>query len=174
MTAPKVGTRPVEANNASEPALTLETFLPYRLNRLAELVSHALSRIYAEQYEISIPEWRIVATLGQFHTMTARDIGKHSKMNKTKVSRATASLEAKDIIRRAPNPEDMREAFLALSPAGRKMYSAIVPDALEFNASLLSILNREECGDLDKLVVKLTKQASILENRNTKGTRKER
>ena len=154
----------IHSEEANGPALELEAFLPYRLNRLAEMVSQALSRIYAEQYDITIPEWRVVATLGQFQTMTARDIGRHSKMNKTKVSRATASLEAKNLIHRQPNPDDMREAFLALSPAGNEMYSNIVPDALTFNAGLLGALSEAEQKSLDKLVVKLTRQANALEN----------
>ena len=46
--------------------LKLEEFLPYRLNVCASLVSHALSRIYAERYKIGVPEWRVLVTLGQF------------------------------------------------------------------------------------------------------------
>ena len=157
-------------NEKSSP-LKLENFLPYRLNRLAELVSQALSRIYAEQYNISVPEWRVVATLGQFTSMTARDVGRHSKMNKTKVSRATAALEAKNIVLRQPNPDDMRVAFLALSPAGEKMYAAIVPDALAFNDELLSALSATETEKLDILVDKLTERAGVLESRNTSKKR---
>ena len=36
--------------------LKLEQFLPYRLNVLASVVSLALSRIYAERYNIGVPE----------------------------------------------------------------------------------------------------------------------
>jgi hypothetical protein len=52
--------------------LKLEEFLPYRLNVCASLISHALSRIYAERYKIGNPEWRVLVTLGQFGTMTAK------------------------------------------------------------------------------------------------------
>src|SRR3569832_2104961 len=66
------------ATAASEPALRLEDFLPYRLNVCSNLVSSALSRIYAERYRIGVPEWRVLVTLGQFGMMTAKAIGAHS------------------------------------------------------------------------------------------------
>jgi len=65
------------------PPLTLERFLPYRLNVLASVVSNALARIYAERFGITIPQWRIIATLGQFDTRTARDIAGHAVMRAT-------------------------------------------------------------------------------------------
>ena len=55
--------------------LILEDFLPYRLNRLAEAVSRDFSRIYRERYGLTRPEWRTLAALGQYGTMTAKQIG---------------------------------------------------------------------------------------------------
>jgi DNA-binding MarR family transcriptional regulator len=72
--------------------LKLDEFLPYRLNVVASLVSLALSRIYVDRYGIGVPEWRILVTLGQFEVMTAKAVGAHSHMHKTKVSRAVSTL----------------------------------------------------------------------------------
>src|SRR5215468_5113207 len=96
-------------------ALKLEEFLPYRLNVCASLVSHALSKIYAERYKIGVPEWRVLVTLGQFGAMTAKAIGTHSHMHKTKVSRAVALLEGRKLVTRRANRADLREAFLSLT-----------------------------------------------------------
>jgi hypothetical protein len=82
--------------------LKLEEFLPYRLNVCASLISHALSRIYAERYKIGNPEWRVLVTLGQFGAMTAKPIGTRSHMRKKKVSRAVALLEGRKLIARVP------------------------------------------------------------------------
>src|SRR5215468_8685502 len=96
-------------------ALKLEEFLPYRLNVCATLVSHALSKIYAERYKIGVPEWRVLVTLGQFGAMTAKAIGTHSHMDKTKVSRAVALLEGRKLVNRRANRADLHEAFLTLT-----------------------------------------------------------
>ena len=102
----------------ADAALKLEEFLPYRLNVCANIVSTALSRIYAERYSIGVPEWRVLVTLGQFGMMTAKAIGIHSHMHKTKVSRAVAMLERRKLVVRRANRDDLREAFLSLTPAG--------------------------------------------------------
>ena len=112
--------------------LKLEQFLPYRLNVVASLVSQALSRIYADRYGIGVPEWRVLVTLGQYGMMTGKAIGAHSHMHKTKVSRAVALLEKRKLVARRANRADLREAFLALTPAGRAMYDDLAPIALDF------------------------------------------
>ena len=64
--------------------------------------------------------------------MTAKAIGLHSHMHKTKVSRAVALLERRKLVARRANRADLREAFLSLTPAGREIYSDLAPSALEF------------------------------------------
>ena len=136
--------------------LELETFMPYRLNVLATVVSQGLARIYAERYGIGIPEWRVMATLGQFGSLTAKDIGAHSRMHKTKVSRAVAILEERGLVRRRANRQDLREAFLSLTAPGRAIYDDLVPVALTFAASLTEDLTAAERTALDSLIGKLT------------------
>jgi DNA-binding MarR family transcriptional regulator len=71
----------------------LDAFLPYRLNRAAEFVSKRFAAGYKARYDMSRPEWRVLALLGARWRMTATEIGRHSGMHKTKVSRAVFSLE---------------------------------------------------------------------------------
>jgi len=68
--------------------LQLEKFLPYRLNRAAAAASTQLSSVYWRKYGLTVPEWRTLSTLAQFGELTAKQIGAHSSMHKTKVSRA--------------------------------------------------------------------------------------
>ncbi|WP_439572895.1 MarR family winged helix-turn-helix transcriptional regulator [Phreatobacter sp.] len=142
--------------------LELEGFLPYRLNVLASTVSQALSGLYARRYGFGIPEWRIIATLGQFGTMTAKDIGGHSHMHKTKVSRAVASLTRRKLVTRRANRQDLRESFLALSPDGRAVYDDLVPVALDFEQSLLRGIATGDRGDIDALIGRLIARAEAL------------
>jgi len=148
-------------NSASEePVLHLEHFLPYRLNILAEAVSRGLSEIYSNRFGIAIPEWRVVATLGQFGRMTAKDIGNHSQMHKTKVSRAVASLEKAGYVQREVNQEDMRESFLTLTPSGSAMYQDLVPEAVSFSRTLADALSQEQQVQLDDILTRLQQAAS--------------
>ena len=67
--------------------------------------------------------------------MTGKEIGAHSHMHKTKVSRAVALLERRKLLARKANRADLREAFLSLTPAGRAIYEDLAPIALEFARS---------------------------------------
>ncbi|MEK1886998.1 MAG: MarR family winged helix-turn-helix transcriptional regulator [Phyllobacterium sp.] len=122
------------------PSLLLETFIPYRLNKVAETVSQRFGRLYRDQYGLTRPEWRTLATLGQFGTMTATAIGAHSSMHKTKVSRAVLALEMRRWLLRKRDGADRRVENLALTAAGRRAYIELVKVAHDFEAELLAKL----------------------------------
>jgi DNA-binding MarR family transcriptional regulator len=142
--------------------LKLEDFLPYRLNVVASLVSQALSRIYAERYDIGVPEWRVLVTLGQYGVMTGKQIGAHSHMHKTKVSRAVAELEKRKFVSRRTNRADLRESFLSLTAAGRSVYEELAPSALEFTKRLVEVIDPADRAALDRALRKLAERSAAL------------
>ena len=145
-----------------EPLLTLERFLPYRLNVVASVVSNALARIYADRFQLTIPQWRVMATLGQYGTRTARDIALHGVMHKSTVSRAVSALEGRGLLSRRPNAQDMREEHLLLTPEGRTIYEAVVPEALTFEERVTSALDPQERAVLFGLIERLDRQTRRL------------
>ena len=158
------------AQRAPEPAaaaaaattLKLDEFLPYRLNVCSALVTQALSRIYAARYKIGVPEWRVLVTLGEFGNMTAKAIGLHSHMHKTKVSRAVALLERRRLVSRKANRDDLREAFLSLTPAGRDVYDELAPAALEFVRQLMETVDPADRATLNRVLSKLIERSAQL------------
>jgi DNA-binding MarR family transcriptional regulator len=145
---------------ADEGLLKLEDFLPYRINVCAHAVSQALSCIYAERYKIGVPEWRILVTLGQFGMMTAKAIGRHSRMHKTKVSRAVALLERRKLVTRRTNRADLREVFLSLTPAGQAAYDELTPAAIAFAKELQNTIEPADRAPLDRALRKLTERSA--------------
>jgi DNA-binding MarR family transcriptional regulator len=123
--------------------LVLESFLPYRLNRLASAVSRDFRAVYGRHFDLTVPEWRVLATLGQFGEMGAKAIGAHSYMHKTKVSRAVRALEKRRWLRRREAPQDRREEILSLTPLGEDAYAEIIPRAIAFEKALLAGLGPE-------------------------------
>ena len=148
--------------SGKQAALKLEDFLPYQLNVVASLTSQALSRVYARRYRIGVPEWRVLVTLGQYGVMTGKAIGAHSHMHKTKVSRAVALLEKRRLLVRRANREDMREAFLSLTAAGRAMYEELAPHALDFARRLTEILTPQDREAFNRAVQQLTARSAEL------------
>src|SRR3954464_3550531 len=146
----------------ADASLKLDKFLPYRLNVCSALVTQALSRIYAARYKIGVAEWRVLVTLGEFDMMTAKAIGLHSHMHKTKVSRAVALLERRKLVSRRTNRDDMREAFLSLTSAGRDVYDQLAPAALEFVRQLIETVDPAEHAALDRAITKLIERSTQL------------
>lgn len=104
----------------------------------------------------------MVVTLGQHGVMTAKAIGAHTHMHKTKVSRAVALLEKRRLIARRANREDMRETFLSLTSAGRSMYEEVAPHALEFARRLTEILSPSDREAFNRALQQLTARSAEL------------
>lgn len=128
----------------SRPQLALLKFAPFRLNRLAAEVSSHLSEIYRQRFGLEIPEWRVLAAVGQTDSCTAQQIVRSTRTHKTRISRAIASLEARGLVERASNSDDRRELELKLSASGRRIYAQLVPLALKRERELLSCLSKAE------------------------------
>ncbi len=143
-------------------ALHLERFLPYRLNVVGTLGGRALGRIYGEHFGIGIPEWRVVAQLGEFGKLTSRDIGELAQMHKTKVSRAVGELEKRGLVSRSENRQDRRESFVTLTAAGKRIYDQIVPLALGFEARWIEGIAPDELKVFERVLSTLTERGRHL------------
>jgi DNA-binding MarR family transcriptional regulator len=152
---------PAEAAADEVVLVRLTDFLPHRLNVLSSLVSQALTRVYG-RYGIGIPEWRVLVSLGQFGVMTGKAIGARTHMHKTKVSRAVAQLEQRKFVSRRANRNDLREAFLSLTPAGRAVYEELAPRAVEFTARLSEVVSPADRAAFDRAVKQLTERSAAL------------
>jgi DNA-binding MarR family transcriptional regulator len=141
--------------------LKLDEFLPHRLNVLSSLVSQALTRVYG-RHGISIPEWRVLVTLGEYGEITGKAIGAHTHMHKTKVSRAVAQLERRKLLTRRSNRADLRESFLALTPSGQTVYDELAPRALDFVDRLVQVVAPGDRGAFDRAMAELTRRSAEL------------
>ncbi|MGX1307738.1 DNA-binding MarR family transcriptional regulator [Amorphus suaedae] len=138
----------------AEAAFHLDDFLPYLVNVLGTRLSVELGADYGRRFSISIPEWRVLAHLSQYEHVSVREIYRRVEMDKAKVSRAAARLEAAGLIRKDV-PEDRRLVALSLTEKGRALFSEIAPLALAFEERFLEKLTPEEAETFRRLVGKL-------------------
>lgn len=141
---------------ANGDAFRLEDFLPYRLSVAANRVSRLFARRYSEAYGLSIPEWRVLAIVGRFDTLSPSAVGEWTAMDKVKVSRAAASLVARGLLRQTQDPEDGRGRLLRLTRRGAAVYEGMVPLACELEGQLAEGLSRAEWSALLKALDKLS------------------
>jgi len=133
----------------------LEDYLPYQLSVAAARVSRLLSRRYASVSGLTIPEWRVLATIARFDGMSPTAVCEWTAMDKVKVSRAAAALVASGLVRQSPDPRDGRGRLLQMTRKGRRTYDRVVPLSREVEASLVEGIGRTQWTALGKALARL-------------------
>ncbi|WCT72469.1 MarR family transcriptional regulator [Sphingomonas naphthae] len=124
--------------------LTLDTFLPYRLSFTSNLVSDRVASIYADLFDLKIPEWRIIAVTAEREMISQQEIGQLTRMDKVTVSRSAIALTQRGLLSRLPHRDDRRSHLLTLSAEGRALYDQVAPKALEIEARLFAGFSEAE------------------------------
>ena len=142
--------------------LTLAEFLPYQLSITSNAVSDLIARAYRGRFALKVPEWRLMAVLGERASATQRELCEATAMDKVTVNRASKALEDRGLIARAPNAADGRSHHLALTGTGRELYDQIVPLALSVEAELEKILGSGEAKALENMLAQLRARVAEL------------
>jgi DNA-binding MarR family transcriptional regulator len=156
--------RAKEANRSKEPAemFRLEDFLPYRLAVASSQVSRLFTRSYAENFGLTIPEWRVLAIVGRHETLSPSAVGELTAMDKVKVSRAAASLVSRGLLKQSQDPSDGRGRLLRLTRKGSSLHDKVVPEARALEQALAEGLSRAEWQALSKALAKLNAHAEAM------------
>lgn len=145
-----------------ERKLTLAAFLPYQLSITSNAVSDLIARAYRGKFALKVPEWRVMAVLGESEVATQRQLVAATAMDKVTVNRACKALEERALISRVPNSSDGRSHHLALTHAGRDLYEQIAPEALALEAELEKILGSGEAKMLEAMLAQLRARVAEL------------
>jgi len=143
------------AKSGAAERLILERFLPYRLSILSNRVSRAIAARYAKTFDLTIPEWRIIAVLGRRPGLTAKEVAEATEMDKVAVSRAVAKLVAAKRVSADVHDDDGRAQSLTLTAQGETLHARIAPIALDAERRLLTNLSVKERMQLDALLDRL-------------------
>ncbi len=135
----------------------MDSFLPTVVRNLSEGMALSMSRRITGPFRLTFTEWRILLQLAEHEALTASDIVDYSAMEKSKVSRALAQLEAHGLVSRSVAEDDHRVKLLRLTETGLKRYRAIVPRVLDWERELIDGLEAAEYRDLMYLLDKLSK-----------------
>lgn len=137
--------------------LKLRQFLPYKLSVLSSLISRDIAQKYQQRFDLSIPEWRLMAVLGEFSKLSPGQAAQLTTMDKVAVSRAVSKLVKTGRLRKIQDVRDKRCTLLTLSSRGYRVYKRVVPLALSYEAALLSKIDKKHRIFLDEVLVRLAK-----------------
>ena len=110
---------------ARGPYLELSSFMPYRLNQLAHLVSRGIANIYEDRHGLTAAQWRVMAAVAETPGITAQKVVEMTPMDKVTVSRAVAALCEMELLQRTASKTDGRVALLSLTTDGINIYQQI-------------------------------------------------
>lgn len=160
---------PPPASLAPEPsgdaAFALGRFFPYRLAVLAERVSQAVASVYADRFDLTRAEWRVLAALAANGEMAAKEVGPYSTLDKMQVSRAVARLEDKGAIERREDAADRRAKILRLTAHGEALFRELFPLVADREAYILGALDPADRAALDRILDAVLARAGDLVTR---------
>ena len=145
--------------DSPEAALRLADFLPYQLSIASNAVSNRIAEVYRTRFGLKIPEWRVMAVLGDRGAMTQRGLTEATVMDKVAVNRACKALEERGLLARQPNAQDGRSHHLALTAAGAAMHGRIMPLALDMEQQLFGSLTSQERETFARLLAHVRDEA---------------
>lgn len=140
----------------------LADFLPYQLSVTSNAVSGRIAQEYRSRFGLKVPEWRVMAVLGDSGAMTQRQLTAFTLMDKVAVNRACKDLEERGLASREPNTRDGRSHLLELTEAGRQMHGEIMPLALEMERRLFSNFREEEIEAFRTLLLRIKEEVRDL------------
>lgn len=146
----------------TEKELILEDFLPYRLAILSHTVSSVVAHVYDKRFDLTIPEWRVIAIVGRFPGLSAVEVAERTMMDKVAVSRAVTKLIKSGRIDREFADADKRRSILNLSEQGRKVHDEVAPLALKMEQDLLHGLTDSEIHMLNGVIERLLARARLI------------
>jgi DNA-binding MarR family transcriptional regulator len=133
----------------------LEEFVPFRLAVAAGRLSRLFARRFADGFGVTLPEWRVLAVVGQEQGISPSRVAERTGMDKVKVSRAAAALVGRGLLRQTADPVDGRARVLRLTRKGERTLSGLIPAARATEAELQEGLGRSEWAQLERTLRKL-------------------
>ncbi|WP_295632937.1 MarR family transcriptional regulator [Novosphingobium sp.] len=147
----------------------LADFLPYRLAITSNAVSGVIASEYGDRFGLRVPEWRVMAVLGDAGRLTQRQLVRATLMDKVAVNRACKQLEERGMLARSPNAADGRSHHLALTDDGVSIHAQIWPQAFDTTERIFSCLSEAEREMLRRTLDKVFEAVADREARQSEN-----
>ncbi|CAB3688010.1 hypothetical protein LMG22037_02827 [Paraburkholderia phenoliruptrix] len=138
----------------------LEQLLTYRLHVLNKLAERGISERYQDKLGVTLPEARVIASVGSFGPFSIMELARHANLDKSQASRAAEGLIRQGLVKREASAEDGRVVLVSLTAEGRALYRKVMPIARKWNGDLFDSLDEKEkraLGEaLDKVIAAMT------------------
>ena len=147
---------PSSEHDAAANIVSMEDYVTYRVGRLGRMLARDIARTCAEQWGISLPQYRILTCLSYFPEIPMRELTDRTQMDKGQVSRVISELEKKGLVSRSNDARDKRRSLLCLTKAGNALARKTRSTAHDHQRELIGLLSKEELDTFYDLLGRLT------------------
>jgi DNA-binding MarR family transcriptional regulator len=148
--------------------LDLQTFLPYRMYRLAAQMAqagHKLSDLLLQTgVAIGEREWRIISVLGSYGGLTNSHVADALRTDAATVTRGVKVLKELDFVATRNSKKDRRKVLIYLTQKGADFHDLITPKRIQTGDQIEACFSTEEKEHLHHLLNKLDRHLYHLEN----------
>ena len=146
-----------------KPASTAD-LLSTRLLRLSNSLGLYSGRRYRRDFDVTLPEWRVMSIIASRDRMTARDVSRVLVTDKAWVGMTVKALDKRGFLTRVSDTEDSRRILLSLTKQGREMHDAILTIARQRQRRLLAALPPDAARVFSDCLVRLQAEADAMLN----------
>jgi DNA-binding MarR family transcriptional regulator len=146
----------------SQRLASIDDLLLYRLGRLSSVAGAMVVRLCEGGYGITRREWAVVAQLYENGGLPPSALAERMQRDRARTSRTLTALGHKQWVLRTIPANDRRSALVSLTPAGRQLYEALMPQVQAINSQILSALQTDEAIRFDQALARLQVRAQSL------------
>jgi DNA-binding MarR family transcriptional regulator len=124
--------------------LELSEYPSSLLLRVANVIHQEGTAVYARKHGLALPEWRILARLRESAPMRLATLCRVSHFDKAQATRVLRGLTARRLVRTSADAAHKHRRIVDITPSGRKLAEAVLPQAIAEQQKLLHALTPQE------------------------------
>ncbi|KUJ83215.1 hypothetical protein AVO45_18700 [Ruegeria marisrubri] len=136
--------------------LEVHDFITTQLSALMSLLRRKVTLSYANEFDLSVSEWRVLSLIAHANTLPFGELVAQSTSDKALVSRTIRLLEQRDLIQIHPESEHAKKKIACtIRPNGQVLHDKVIVIARKKQADVLRVLSEKERVSLYRAVTKL-------------------
>lgn len=140
--------------------IDLQQRTPYRFSLLAARQTRCLAEMYLQKFGLSVSRWKVLAIIGHYAPMSAKEVAERTSLEPEKVTRAVDGLVAQKFVIRRQDPADRRRVILSLSAKGTAVYNESETIRRAIESEFLGVLQPAEREMFYRILDKLERRAA--------------
>jgi DNA-binding MarR family transcriptional regulator len=130
--------------NPRKPRVRLEQRLSYRCSLISTRITRFLAPMWEECYGLTVITWHVMAVIGRYGPLSAKEVAVHTSTDAFFVSRAVEQLVERGFVQRDVDPLDRRRASLQLTAEGKTVHRKIENSVNRLEAEFIAELDEPQ------------------------------